>query len=97
LIFENSILPFQQSRRGRRRRLRYDDGRIENRADRHLQHVYGAFDVETEEVEPMGGLRSALDRTIKKVVDGEALLVDTIVSDELAAGLLASWWRKSAR
>lgn len=53
--------------------------------------------METEEVEPMGGLRSALDRTIKKVVDGEALLVDTIVSDELAAGLLASWWRKSAR
>jgi hypothetical protein len=35
--------------------------------------------MQTEEVEPIEGLRSALDQTIKKVPDGEAMVADTIV------------------
>jgi len=57
----------------------------------------GAFGMQTEEVEPIEGLRSALDHAIKKVLDGEATVAGAIAGDERSTDLLESWWKPPAR
>lgn len=53
--------------------------------------------MQTEEVEPIEGLRSALDHAIKKVLDGEATVAGAIAGDERSTDLLESWWKPPAR
>lgn len=61
--------------------------------EQRFRHVARAFDVHAAEVDSPEALREALDDGVKRVGDGQSVVIDAIVTDELAPGPLTPWWK----
>lgn len=61
--------------------------------EQHFQHVPRAFGMLAEEADSPESLRRAVDRAVARVRDGETVVIDAIVTDELAPGPLEPWWK----
>jgi acetolactate synthase-1/2/3 large subunit len=90
VIINNNMLGHIQMRQDQR----YGRSVGSSFTEQHFHHVPKAFGIHTEEVDSIESLRSALDRAVRKVLGGETVVIDAIVTNELAAGPLEPWWNE---